>query len=418
MIKKIRSSSEFTKNIIVLISGTGIAQAIPIAISPILTRIYSPKDFGLLGLYISICSIFGVIASLRFDSAIIQSDNDSEAKQLVIVSIISTLSICALLFLTTLFFSEQIAELLNSKGIRYWLFTVPITVFSISVFYILTFWLNRKKRFLDMSINRVINKSSDSAISLTSGLIGLKKQGLLLGYVLGQLIMVTLLFKKLKNDNFQYSKNKARLVIRKYKEYPKFFLPSTILSEISSNVSIILMSTLYGGVFAGYYSLVIRVTYLPLGLIGSSIGEVYRQKAYENYTEFGNCKELFLKTFKTLFVIGLFPFLILFFFGEFLFEFVFGHEWVIAGLIAKYFSFLIFFQFISTPLAYTIFLNKSQKQEMILQLFRTIFTVFSIAIGYYYKDYILGIIIMVIVYCIYYIFNSLLQYKSAVGSIK
>ncbi len=415
MIKRIIGSSEFTKNIFVLISGTGIAQAIPIAISPILTRMYSPKDFGLLGLYISICSMLGIMGSLRYDAAIIQSDNDEEAKQLVIVSFISTVLFSLLLLLLILVFNQKIALLLNNKDIHNWLFSIPLSVFLVSAFYIISFWLNKKKRFLDMSINRVINKSTDSAVSLLLGIIGFLRQGLLLGYILGQFLMIALLFKKIKKYNLKFNKNRARLVLRKYKEYPKFFLPSTILSEISSNVFLILMSIFYGAVFTGFYSLVFRVTYLPLGLVGNSIGEVYRQKANEHYLEFGNCKELFFKTFKTLFVIGLVPFLVLFFFSEYLFVLIFGPEWRIAGEIAKYFSFLIFFQFTSTPLSFTIFLNKSQKQEMILQLLRTIFTILSVVIGYYQKDKMLGIILMVVVYCVYYIFNSLLQYRAAIG---
>jgi O-antigen/teichoic acid export membrane protein len=416
LIKRIKGSSEFTKNIFVLISGTGIAQAIPIAISPILTRIYTPKDFGLLGLYISICSMFGIMGSLRYDAAIIQSDNNEEAKQLVIVSFISTFLFSLLLFLIILFFKEEITSLLNSPDIKNWLFSIPLTVFLVSAFYITSFWLNKQKRFLDMSVNRVINKSTDSAVSLLLGILGVLRQGLLLGYIIGQFVMISLLFRKIKKDNFIFNKKRARLVLRKYIEYPKFFLPSTILSEISSNVFLILMSVFYGGVITGLYSLVFRVTYLPLGLIGNSIGEVYRQKANEHYLEYGNCKALFFKTFKTLFVIGIFPFLVLFFFSEYLFVLVFGPEWKIAGEIAKYFSFLIFFQFISTPLSFTIFLNKSQKKEMILQLLRTVFTILSVVIGFYYKDYMIAIIIMVVVYCVYYIFNSLLQYRAAIGA--
>ncbi len=415
MIKRLKSSSEFSKNIFVLISGTGIAQAIPIAISPFLTRIYSPKDFGLLGLYISICSMLGIMGSLRYDAAIIQSDNDEEGKQLVIVSFISTILFSLLLLLIILIFNEQIALLLNNKDIKNWLFSIPLAVFLVSAFYITSFWLNKKKRFLDMSINRVINKTTDSAVSLLLGLAGILKQGMLLGYIIGQFVMISLLLKKIKKDNFKFNKKRARVVIRKYIDYPKFFLPSTILSEMSSNVFLILMSVFYGAVFTGFYSLVFRVTYMPLGLIGNSIGEVYRQKANEHYQEFGNCKDLFFKTFKTLALLGIAPFLVLFFFGEYLFVLVFGPEWKVAGEIAKYFSFLVFFQFISTPLSFTIFLNKSQKKEMILQLLRTVFTILSVLIGHHYNDYMLAIILMVIVYCVYYVFNSLLQLKAAIG---
>src|SRR5436190_26760 len=70
-IKKL-TNTEFGKNILVLLTGTGIAQIIPIAISPILTRVYSPNDFGLLGLYIACSTILTVFSSGRYDLAIIE----------------------------------------------------------------------------------------------------------------------------------------------------------------------------------------------------------------------------------------------------------------------------------------------------------------------------------------------------------
>ena len=48
----IKLKSEFTKNVLTLMTGTTIAQAIPIAISPILTRLYSPEDFWIFALCI------------------------------------------------------------------------------------------------------------------------------------------------------------------------------------------------------------------------------------------------------------------------------------------------------------------------------------------------------------------------------
>ncbi len=45
-------------------TGTTIAQAIPVAISPILTRLYSPDDFGVLALFMSIPLIFSTMIFL------------------------------------------------------------------------------------------------------------------------------------------------------------------------------------------------------------------------------------------------------------------------------------------------------------------------------------------------------------------
>jgi O-antigen/teichoic acid export membrane protein len=71
--------SEFNRNALTLVSGTAIAQAILVLISPILTRLYSPADFGDLALFISITSIIGVIANGRYELAIMLPEKDEDA---------------------------------------------------------------------------------------------------------------------------------------------------------------------------------------------------------------------------------------------------------------------------------------------------------------------------------------------------
>ena len=74
--------SEFSKNVLTLVTGTTIAQSIPIAISPILTRIYTPEDFGVLALFISITTILGTIANGRYELAIVLPKRDNNALEL------------------------------------------------------------------------------------------------------------------------------------------------------------------------------------------------------------------------------------------------------------------------------------------------------------------------------------------------
>jgi O-antigen/teichoic acid export membrane protein len=67
VLNKLKPKSEFSRNVLTLMTGTTIAQAIPIAISPILTRIYTPEDFGMFALYMSTASLFSVIATGRYE---------------------------------------------------------------------------------------------------------------------------------------------------------------------------------------------------------------------------------------------------------------------------------------------------------------------------------------------------------------
>ena len=88
MIKKIIPKSDFSRNVLTLMTGTSIAQAIPIAISPILTRIYTPDDFGIFALYMSIASIIAVIATGRYELAMMLPKKDSDAINILFISIV------------------------------------------------------------------------------------------------------------------------------------------------------------------------------------------------------------------------------------------------------------------------------------------------------------------------------------------
>jgi O-antigen/teichoic acid export membrane protein len=411
-------ANDFVKNIAILLSGTVIAQALPVAISPLLTRIYSPNDFGLLGIYIAICSLLAVFAAGRYDFAIIEPKHDYDAELLLIGSTGLSAVFSSFLFVIFICFNNPIALLLGNKDIAPWLYTVPISVFTVSTLSIFSYWLNRKKDYKQMSVNRVVNSSSNVFLTLGLGALKLKKSGLIIGYILGQLISVVVLWRKIFKEKILFEKKEIAVVFKHYKRYPQYLIASTFLSEVSSQVPLILLTSLFSASITGYYSLANRAIALPILLIGNALGEVYRQKAAENYSKFGNCKFLYLKALTTLFGIGLIPLIVLYFFSVPLFSFVFGEQWIISGEIAKLTSFLVFFQLLSTPLAYTITLDQSQKYDLLLQIGRAIFSISAIIVGYYYSSYYKAILFYTLVYVIYYISHSILQYTSACGNLK
>ena len=97
MIQRLKPKSEFSKNVLTLMTGTTIAQAIPIAISPILTRIYTPEDFGVLALFVAITSIFGSIANGRYELAIMLPKKDENAINIFALGLIITFSMSFIL---------------------------------------------------------------------------------------------------------------------------------------------------------------------------------------------------------------------------------------------------------------------------------------------------------------------------------
>lgn len=52
-LKALLPRSSFARNVAVLAGGTAVGQAIVVLASPILTRLYTPEDFGVLAVYTS-----------------------------------------------------------------------------------------------------------------------------------------------------------------------------------------------------------------------------------------------------------------------------------------------------------------------------------------------------------------------------
>jgi len=84
---KISSSKQsFTKAVLTLITGSSIAQLVSFAVSPLLTRLYAPEDFGVFQIFSSISGIAGVIATGRLEMAIMLPKERQNAINIFILS--------------------------------------------------------------------------------------------------------------------------------------------------------------------------------------------------------------------------------------------------------------------------------------------------------------------------------------------
>ena len=129
--------SEFNRNVLTLMTGTTIAQAIPIAITPILTRIYTPEDFGVFALFMAIASIFGTIVNGRYELAIMLPRKNEDAINIFALGFIIAFVISLILLILVLVFNNYFVNLLGNKEIGVWLFFMPITVFLVGLWKLL-----------------------------------------------------------------------------------------------------------------------------------------------------------------------------------------------------------------------------------------------------------------------------------------
>ena len=400
------------RNVITLMTGSAFSLALPVMVSPILTRLYKPEQFGALAVFMAFCSLLGVFAAGRYDLAIIEPRIENEAKNIVRISIFIAIVFMFALFVFLIIFYPVFQDKIQQKGLGNWVFAIPISVFMLACYSVIGYWMNRKKDFKGMGLNRVLNNGTNAVVSVMCGNLGWGS-GLFVGYLTGQIIAVAVLQRKIQGFLLNFDLQSLLATAGKYRQYPKFLMPATLACEISSHAPMILLTMGFGSESAGFLALANRVAAGPVALFGNTIGEVYRQKAFEDRHQIGNCRSLYIRTLGLLALIGSLPAITLFLFGPWIFKKVFGSEWEQAGKVGAAISPMVFFNFISSPLSYTIVFNNSQRADMILQILRMILSIAAIGLGWILSDYMIGIILYSAVYSLYYIAHSLVQYKAS-----
>ena len=161
---------EFYKNVLKLLTSISIAQLVPILITPILTQYFSPKDFGLYGLYISICTILGGIASCKYDTAIMLPKKTHDAYNTLILSILITFlfSTFCLSLLST--FNEKLFDITDSELLNKYYYIIPCSIFLISINHILIVWFNRKKHYSVIGKQNLFKSISNGGSSVILGM--------------------------------------------------------------------------------------------------------------------------------------------------------------------------------------------------------------------------------------------------------
>ena len=192
--------SEFVRNVGTLMTGTAIAQAVPILVSPILSRLYSPDDFGVLALFMAISIVISVIATGRYELAIMLPEEKKDAHNVLALSIILTTFTSLITFILVLFLKGFIASFFDDPGIENWLYFIPLVVFFTGVFNTFNYWSTRQKTFKRNAAGRIAQSTVMVGTNLGLGVARYGAIGLIAGYIFGQIVAATVLaWKSLRN---------------------------------------------------------------------------------------------------------------------------------------------------------------------------------------------------------------------------
>lgn len=364
------AGSDFLRSVSVLLTGAVFAQLITFAALPLLTRVYTPADFNLLAVYMSLVGMLSVVACLGFDMAVAIPDNEEDAFYLLVISAITAIltSFAAALFL--LLWEGQLFHFLGMQGLITYGWLIPAGMLFTALYGAVQYFAVRRSRFADISKTRVAQTTAASIAQLGLGAMGYSPFGLLFGQMIGGGGGVFYLCRRMFSEGTPCSLARLKLtkltgLVYGYRRFPKFTTFELLANSSASNIPIIVIAALAAGPEAGFVALAMRVMQVPMGLLGGAVSKVYLSKAPEAHRnhELASFTEGVLAG---LMKVGVGPIICIGIVAPPLFSFVFGASWGRSGEIVSWMSAWFALQFLASPISMVMHVTGRQKAMLLI----------------------------------------------------
>ncbi|MEQ9552812.1 MAG: oligosaccharide flippase family protein [Coleofasciculus sp. G3-WIS-01] len=329
----------FLTHVLILVGGTALSQALLFLSSPIITRLYTPDDFGAWSLIQSFSLIFSVVASWRYDVSIVLPENDEEAANLFAASVLISVGMSILLLLSIAFFGRPVSQLLGIEEIGQWLWLLPLMLLSTGLYQSSNFWSTRKQQFMRLAIATLtqasVTISTQIGVPVIMG-INVGASGLIMGTIAGQLTGTGLLTLKilLKDGNYLwqvFSWISIKEVIYKYKNFPLYVAPYSFIGNAKKQLLLMLLGIYSTTNIVGLYALSTKILQMPISLIASALNQVFFPKASKELKS-GDMEKFVLKAMRLLVIITTPIFSLFVFNSRWLFSNIFGANWTNASI--------------------------------------------------------------------------------------
>ena len=376
------------RNFGTLTGGSAIGQGFTVAVAPLITRLYLPDNLGQLGLFTAFINVAVLVASLRYELAIVSARNDREAAQLTLCSFLLALPVSAVAALTFYLLVRNGILGYGNMPLYAAVLIIPATLCT-AAFTALRYWLLRKERFGLVSHGTVLQNASRALSQAGFGWLGGHTVGLLAGEIIGRCSgmsrMLHAAWPVLRRELAVSNLHQMKATLKNNRHFALYSLPSSLLDTLAATISLPLIVFLYGLSAGGSYSLVWRVLALPAVLITANVADAFHSRAaLISQTNPVALPGLVKHMAGLLLLIGSCPAAILVAFGPRLFEWVFGSRWVEAGVMAGWIAPWFLAQFIVNPLSRVVLVVGRQKVKFVYDIITFGGTIAVFVIAYHH----------------------------------
>ena len=367
----------FFQNIAVVAGGNVTAKLIGIIAAPIITRLYTPEDYGIFSVFLSVVGVVGSLATLRYAVTIPIAKEEKLADNILKLCFLITLSLSIVWFIGIALFGKFFTVQFSAEQLQPYLWLMPVVFLGKGVYEALNNWAVRTRKFRLITRTKVSQGVSSAGVKISLGAMGVTPLGLFLGHIAQEAAGITSLFSKLvqlKPELLKtFSWSGIKYAAKRYKKFPLVQSWSQLLLALGTQLPVLLIGAFYGVEVVGIFGLAQNMINMPMDLIGQSVAQVY----YAEISKYGknNPKKIYklsVSIIKKLFWVGLIPIGLLIAFGPWVFKLVFGPEWLDAGVYARFLSILILTRFISSPIANIFNVYEKQSLQLTLNIVRVV----------------------------------------------
>ena len=328
-----------------------------------------------------------------------------------------TLTVSLVTFIAVLLFSNEVAVFLGNKKLAPWLFVIPVSIILTATYQSFNYLLIRTNNFKRLAGNKVISSTSNASMQLGVGYTLNTPWGLLCGHLASLTFSIYMIVRsKTVHHFFLFRHSSARRAARKHQKFPRYDMPATLINLLANQLPLLILGKYFGFAILGAYSFMYKMLMMPVGLLSNSILDVFKQKATEDYNTTGNCREVYIATFKQLFFLSVPIFVVFAIFAPELFSFIFGVKWRLAGEFAQVMAPMFFFKFVTSPLSYTLFIVGKQKQNLKGQIGILAVSLFAVFVGLYFDDEYAFLITFSALNSLVYVVYLFMSYKYSLGN--
>lgn len=350
--------------------GTVLAQAIPVILLPILTRLVPPAELGSYFEWYSVSVVCAVIVTCSLDVAIYSAGKKQEITE--IIHAVAGLAVYFFLLSCTvaavMWISGLSSDLLNpfevaAVGLYSGLAALTQCVIAAYVY---------DGRFKSQGYAKFCYAGLSALFQLVFVLLGAHVSNMIFGQLLGMFFSLAILSSINKYQVLyhavQLSRKNVWNQLVKWNRFPRFSMPAQLIGAASAQLPIFFIGVKFGSEMVAQYGVALRSLAIPIGLLGGAVLTVFKREASEEYRERGCCRKAFATTLRNLVVLSVFPVLLILLFGEQLFTYGYGENFRQSAVFAKYILPSVISGFIASPLAFCLFIADKQHWDLVWQI--------------------------------------------------